>query len=48
MFINLEEEEKQELFDAMFEVNFKAGDTIIRQGFFAACTPHSHKTTTHL
>jgi cAMP-dependent protein kinase regulator len=32
MFNSLEEEELKTVFDAMFEVNFKADSTIIRQG----------------
>eukprot|EP01094_Clydonella_sp_ATCC50884_P012680 TRINITY_DN22983_c0_g1_i1.p2 TRINITY_DN22983_c0_g1~~TRINITY_DN22983_c0_g1_i1.p2 ORF type:complete len:391 (+),score=154.05 TRINITY_DN22983_c0_g1_i1:187-1359(+) len=32
MFQHLDQDERQEMFDAMFEVRFKAGDTIIEQG----------------
>jgi len=32
MFAHLEEEEKQAIFDAMSEVQFKAGDVVIKQG----------------
>lgn len=32
MFAHLEEEEKQAIFDAMSEVQFKEGDVVIKQG----------------
>jgi len=32
MFAHLEEDQRREIFSAMFEVQFKVGDTIIRQG----------------
>ncbi len=32
LFAHLEEDERRQVFDAMIEVNYKAGDVIIRQG----------------